>query len=57
MRYERKEVEVPFGERSIIIETEEERIKFNTLLIDACKSYQFEDREMYDFVNSIRSGD
>lgn len=60
MRYERKEVKMPFGERSIIIETDEERLQFNKLISMACAHYSGQtygvNSGMYDFVCKIRSG-
>lgn len=53
MRYERKEV---FVDRHIIIETEEERVKFNKMIADACIEYATGNPEMWEFVNGIRSG-
>ncbi len=57
MRYERK---AKFEERSIIIETEEERVQFNRLISMACAHYAGyttgDGSGMYGFVTGIRGG-
>lgn len=55
MRYERKEVVVPFGERHIIIETEEERVLFNRMIQEACVYHSIDkNTDLYTFVAGIR---
>lgn len=61
MRYTREpEMKPPFAERHIIIETEEERVKFNQMIEDACINYAGSHAagsdSMWKFVDRIRSG-
>lgn len=63
MRYTREEIKIPFAERHIIIETEEERVAFNEMidfvvneLITTDGKYVAQEHRAWNMAHDIKHG-